>query len=523
MGCTHVGWCRGGGDPEQPMNNKSWWRCFQSRLSRRVVRSVLFSILGIEILVFIPSYLLKEQTLLQELGDSTRQSLAVAMTSRPAQTQPYTIDQVSQILTQYRLKNSVIQSGVVFDPTGKDLRDFGEPQYLNQLKTSLKTSRKNRQRRFRDQSLIEVVWSPEVLKTDYGVALILNTQSIQRELGQYTLRTLAMVLLITAFVGLVMFLVLQRILITPILQFREDLQAAGEAASEENSPLFYTFYQTRRDELGDVAIAFCQMYHQVRQEIRDRKRAETALIAEQEKSERLLLNVLPNGIAHRLKEDPGALAARFDEVTILFADIVGFTGLATQLNPLEMLTQLNGIFSAFDQLAEQYSVEKIKTIGDAYMVVGGMPTLRPDHADAVLEMAIKMLEVTRQFSQPNGNPYQLRIGINTGPVIAGVIGRKKFSYDLWGDAVNVASRMESHGLPDQIQVTPMTYDRLKHLYRFEKRAEQYIRSVGTMDTYLYVDRLVVNTTGRPAAETAPPARAFASEPSENAIIESADA
>jgi hypothetical protein len=211
MGCTHVGWCRGGGDPEQPMNNKSWWRCFQSRLSRRVVRSVLFSILGIEILVFIPSYLLKEQTLLQELGDSTRQSLAVAMTSRPAQTQPYTIDQVSQILTQYRLKNSVIQSGVVFDPTGKDLRDFGEPQYLNQLKTSLKTSRKNRQRRFRDQSLIEVVWSPEVLKTDYGVALILNTQSIQRELGQYTLRTLAMVLLITAFVGLVMFLVLQRI------------------------------------------------------------------------------------------------------------------------------------------------------------------------------------------------------------------------------------------------------------------------------------------------------------------------
>jgi class 3 adenylate cyclase len=332
-----------------------------------------------------------------------------------------------------------------------------------------------------------------------------------------------MVLLITAFVGLVMFLVLQRILIIPILQFREDLQAAGEAASEENSPLFYTFYQTRRDELGDVAIAFCQMYHQVRQEIRDRKRAETALIAEQEKSERLLLNVLPNGIAHRLKEDPGALAARFDEVTILFADIVGFTGLATQLKPLEMLTQLNGIFSAFDQLAEQYGVEKIKTIGDAYMVVGGMPTLRPDHADAVLEMAIKMLEVTRQFSQPNGKPYQLRIGINTGPVIAGVIGRKKFSYDLWGDAVNVASRMESHGLVDHIQVTQTTYERLKHLYRFEKRAGLSIRSLGTMDTYLYVDRRVVKTTGRPAAETAKPVHPSTVESHEKAIIEPADA
>ena len=166
------------------------------------------------------------------------------------------------------------------------------------------------------------------------------------------------------------------------------------------------------------------------------------------------------------------------------------------MNPLELLTQLNGIFSAFDQLTERYGLEKIKTIGDAYMIVGGVPTPRADHAIAVLEMAIEMLTVTQNFQQPDGKPFQLRIGINTGPVIAGVIGRQKFSYDLWGDAVNIASRMESHGLVGHIQVTPSTYERLRHLYKFEKRAGLVIKGVGTMDTYLYCDRRVAHTASQ---------------------------
>ena len=223
-------------------------------------------------------------------------------------------------------------------------------------------------------------------------------------------------------------------------------------------------------------------------EILERRQIEIALREAQEKSDGLLLNILPTPIADRLKQGEQTLADRYEDATILFADIVDFTPFSNQLSPLNLMEVLNEIFSTFDRLADQFQVEKIKTIGDAYMVAGGVPLYRPDHVESVMEMAIAMRKAIRKFKQASGRPLQLRIGINTGAVVAGVIGLKKFSYDLWGDAVNVASRMESQGIPGRIQVTKSTYDRLCHRYNFEEWGVVNIKGKGKMNTYFFVDR-----------------------------------
>lgn len=225
------------------------------------------------------------------------------------------------------------------------------------------------------------------------------------------------------------------------------------------------------------------------EELEQRVEQRTAeLFQEKERAERLLLNVLPGEIAERLKSSNESPADHFEEVTILFADIVGFTTLAAKLDPMQLVSSLNQIFSAFDHLTETYGLEKIKTIGDAYMVVGGLPTARPDHASAIAEMALDMQAHMQTLDSLLGESLQLRIGINTGPVIAGVIGIKKFIYDLWGDAVNLASRMESQGRPGAIQVTEATYVRLKDQYVFESRGTIAVKGRGDMLTYWLVRR-----------------------------------
>jgi PAS domain S-box-containing protein len=219
------------------------------------------------------------------------------------------------------------------------------------------------------------------------------------------------------------------------------------------------------------------------QDITKRKRAEEALRIEQEKSERLLLNVLPKSIAERLKADETHIADRFEEATILFADLVDFTTLSAQMPPSQLVDVLNEIFSTFDQLALAYRLEKIKTIGDAYMVAGGIPKSMHDHAEAMAEMALEMQWAIAQTLGENGESFKLRIGINTGPVVAGVIGIRKFTYDLWGDTVNLASRMESHGQPGKIQVTESFYQRVKNRYTFESRGAIEVKGRGLMQTY----------------------------------------
>jgi class 3 adenylate cyclase len=217
-------------------------------------------------------------------------------------------------------------------------------------------------------------------------------------------------------------------------------------------------------------------------------RSRRALALEQERSERLLLNVLPAPIAARLKAGEGVIADAFPEVTVLFADLVDFTRRSQRIGPAQVVQALNELFSAFDRLAQRHGLEKIKTIGDAYMVAGGLPQPRPDHAQAIAEMALGIREEVARRTDPSGQPLQVRIGIDTGPVEAGVIGTAKFSYDLWGDTVNTASRMESHGVAGCIQVTARIYQRLRDGYRFQRRGPISVRGMVEMVTYLLVGR-----------------------------------
>jgi class 3 adenylate cyclase len=235
--------------------------------------------------------------------------------------------------------------------------------------------------------------------------------------------------------------------------------------------------------------------------VAEREQARLALQEEKEKSEQLLLNILPLPIATRLKQGRSTIADHFAEVTVMFADIVEFTQLSEHLSPQDLVALLNDIFSQFDHMAEQHQLEKIKTIGDAYMVVGGIPHERCDHAQAVADMALDMQAMAQAFSDRTGQSFRLRIGINTGPVVAGVIGTKKFIYDLWGDTVNTASRMESFGVAEHIQVTETTYQCLKDTHALDLRGEVWVKGKGHMRTYFLRQKSLV-TVARPVPKPA---------------------
>lgn len=221
--------------------------------------------------------------------------------------------------------------------------------------------------------------------------------------------------------------------------------------------------------------------------VRRREAAIQALDAEHARSERLLLNILPAAIAERLKTAGGIIADAHPEVSVLFADIVGFTAYAAETTPEIVVQELDRLFSTFDELVDRAGLEKVKTIGDAYMVVGGAPVPRPDHAAAVVTLGWEMLQATeRAAAEPGGSRFRIRIGVDTGPVVAGVIGRRKFSYDLWGDPVNTAARMESHGEPGRMQVTAAVELRLRDRFIFEPRAETEVKGKGRMRTYFLV-------------------------------------
>ncbi|HYF66434.1 MAG TPA: adenylate/guanylate cyclase domain-containing protein [Herpetosiphonaceae bacterium] len=261
----------------------------------------------------------------------------------------------------------------------------------------------------------------------------------------------------------------------------EDLQTAFEAGAMD-----YLIKPPSPTELVVRVRSALNLKHEIdRRKAREEDLLEAARVLGEEraKSDQLLLNILPQPIADRLKQSPGIIADKFSAVTVLFADIVDFTQRASQIGPVALVTLLDEVFSAFDALAERHGLEKIKTIGDAYMVAGGLPMPRADHARAAAAMALDMQAAVARLGGHGAEPIQIRIGLHSGPVVAGVIGSKKFIYDLWGDTVNIASRMESLGATGAIQITRATYDLIKDDFACEPRGTVSVKGKGNMDVW----------------------------------------
>jgi guanylate cyclase len=250
------------------------------------------------------------------------------------------------------------------------------------------------------------------------------------------------------------------------------LQPSLEIGNNLSNEVIAAFFVM--NTIGVSAITFVTMYYFVV----EKGRALDLLAREEQRSERLLLNVLPREIATQLKEDESTIARHYSAVSVLFADVVGFTQLSAQLDPDELVEMLNTIFSTFDGLAVQYGCEKIRTMGDGYMVAAGVPTPRPDHAASLAALALDMNEQCRSLGG-----VTLRIGIDSGPVVAGVIGKSKFQYDIWGDTVNTASRMESHGVPGRIQITEKTRDLLEGDFVCTPRGLIEVKGKGEVATW----------------------------------------
>jgi class 3 adenylate cyclase len=232
-----------------------------------------------------------------------------------------------------------------------------------------------------------------------------------------------------------------------------------------------------RDEIG----ALCTAFNGMVEELRDKS---VVIENKNRENEELLLNVLPAPIANRLRGGEQGIADGFAEVTVAFADIVGFTAMSSDMPPADVVSLLNGLFTRFDDAAHELGIEKIKTVGDAYMAVCGLPVQVPDHAERMVRMAIRMVHITREHAMEHHVEMKLRVGINSGPVVAGVIGKSKYIYDLWGDTVNLASRMESGGMPDTIQVTRSVYEKLKDEFVFEARGTIEVKGKGGVEAWL---------------------------------------
>lgn len=238
--------------------------------------------------------------------------------------------------------------------------------------------------------------------------------------------------------------------------------------------------------------------------LREVSRAEAAMETEYDRSEALLANILPSSVATQLKDPShGVIADRYDDASILFSDIAGYTQRAGQMSPSELVRFLDRVYTTFDRLVDRHGLEKIKTTGDAYMVVSGVPTPREDHTEAIADLALDMSRAVAELRDPDGNPVPMRMGIASGPVVAGVVGARKFFYDVWGDAVNVASRMESTGVEGRIQVPQNVFERLRGEFVLDERGEIDVKGKGPMRTWFLVARKP--EPSRPSREATPTA------------------
>ncbi len=493
----------------------SIFNLLNARLSRRIALWVFISIVAVEAMILFPSAYRRDRELIQHLEDVGVATISPLLRLCGSQ---ITAAKIQQVAHQLILESQVV-GGQVYTQNGEAIAQFGEAP---ELKFNPLIDEQLLRLRSANGKRYDVALWTEAQGNPYLLIVRLDSSQIKWEIKAFIVRIFGLVILICIFVTLATLAALAPAVIVPILNLRKALIAVGEspgAVTEDLSCLSLAL--DRRDELGDVVMDFNRMNHQINRyfkEIQESKKELENLVAEVEiardQSEKLLLNVLPPTIAQQLKLGVYPIAESFLNATVLFADLVGFTQLSTEVPAVEVVELLNKIFSLFDYLAEQYGVEKIKTIGDAYMAVGGLPQPHPDCAKAIAQMALDMQQAVRQLAAETGIPLSIRIGINNGPVVAGVIGTKKFIYDLWGDAVNTASRMESHGIPGQIQVSEVTYFLLRDRFQFQSRGAIKVKGKGMMKTYLLLGLLEETTQDNPltaASSIAPPETASGSQ------------
>ncbi len=453
---------------------------FTSRLSRKIAFWVFACFMVIEGVVFIPSFTNEVNDQKAQLREVTAAKLQWILLTYP---EPQPEDLLAHVaaLQADPMLSTLLGASLYDSESGRSLGSFGDVPELSYEQIVANQG----DRWFPLQQRYDASWLSPELNNNYVLIIRHNANSIQHNLILYALKILLAVMFISAMITVFTMLIVERIVLTAILDLRDRLIQSGKALTSQDmiEPEVYLMTTDRHDELGDVIAAFNQSFQRTFAEMARRKEAEQVAQTERAKAERLLLNILPAPIATELKQGHHNIASGFDQVTVLFADIVGFTSSSSRVPPVEVVKLLNQIFSHFDYLSEKYGLEKIKTIGDNYMVAGGLPTPNHNHAEAIARMALEMQKAIAHYQFPGENPLQLRIGINTGPVVAGVIGRRKFIYDLWGDAVNIASRMESHGLPGQIQVTQTTYERLNDQFEFAERGFIEVKGRGSMKTY----------------------------------------
>ncbi|KKD35701.1 adenylate/guanylate cyclase domain-containing protein [Limnoraphis robusta] len=375
-------------------------------------------------------------------------------------------------------------------------------KYLQQRYGNLQKIRQPQQLDFElegKRQFIEVLPFKDSRGLDWLIVLVVPENDFMAEINANN-RTTFLLCLVALILTTILGLITARLISFPIYRLSQASQAIAQgdfhqSVQPENIKelrILAQSFNTMTQQLQESFTALAKTNEELENRVEERT---SELRLEKENSEQLLLNILPKAIADQLKQGERTIASAMEEVTILFADVVGFTPLSAKVPPIQLVGLLNKLFSSFDYLAEQYQLEKIKTIGDAYMVVGGLPLPQENHAEAIADMALEMQNIMTIFQAETilgdfeeCQNLKIRIGINTGSVVAGVIGIKKFIYDLWGDAVNIASRMESSGEPGRIQVTEETYQRLKDKYYFEARGEISVKGRGKMKTYWLIGK-----------------------------------
>ena len=477
--------------PLRREGRRRWSGCLgnllKARLSRRIAFWIFVNFLVVEGIVLVPSVLRQADRLGDQVRAVTDAKIEWLVENDPAASPAERLEAVARLASPGMVQG--IEGAALYRAaTGERLGGFGQAPRLSLARAAARLSAAQDSRSGRWFPLaasFEGVWGPRQLGDDLLLVVRHDDGDLRRGLLEYVRNIALIVLAIAVFLTLSTMVVIERLVIGRVLQLRDRLSAAGRALAGGGAivPADHLLPPGAADEVGEVERAFNDSFLRTHEEMERRQQAECAAREERDRAETLLLNILPAPIAAEMKSGRHTISQTHAAVSVLFADIVGFTELTGRLSCHELVTLLNRVFSAFDGLSERHGLEKIKTIGDNYMVVGGLPSPSDRHAEAIADMALEMQTLIGTFHRPDAQPMALRIGMHTGPVVAGVIGRRKFIYDLWGHTVNVASRLETGGLPGRIQMSEAMADLLRGRFGIEPRGDVAIKGVGMMSTY----------------------------------------